>query len=66
MVWLTLTMVWGPETTFGRIYPFGLPYYLTMVNYVMRVACIHFHGFMKIGTFACIRIRVLSITDTLG
>ena len=39
---------------------------LNMVNYVMRFACIHFHGFMKIGTFACIRIRVLSITDTLG
>ena len=21
----SLTMVWGPKTTFGRIYPFGLP-----------------------------------------
>ena len=26
--------------------------------------CIHFHGFMKMGNFTCIKIRVLSITGS--
>ena len=29
-------------------------------------ACIHFCGFMKIGNFACIKIRVLGKTGSLG
>ena len=29
-------------------------------------ACIHFRGFMKMGNFACIKIRVLGIIDSLG
>ena len=29
-------------------------------------ACIHFRGFMKMGNFACIKIRVLSTNDSLG
>ena len=28
-------------------------------------ACINFHGFMKMGNFACIKIRVLSIVGSL-
>ena len=29
-------------------------------------ACINFRGFMKMGNFACIKIRVLSIIGTLS
>ena len=29
-------------------------------------ACIHFRGFMKMGNFACIKIRVLCIIGSLG
>ena len=28
--------------------------------------CIHFRGFMKMGNFACIKIRVLSTNNSLG
>ena len=29
-------------------------------------ACIHFRGSMKMGNFACIKIRVFSTNDSLG
>ena len=29
-------------------------------------ACINFRGFMKIGNFACIKIRVLCVNGSLG
>ena len=29
-------------------------------------ACIHFRGFMKLGNFACIKIRVLCIIGSQG
>ena len=37
----------------------------TTVN-VDIFACINFCGFMKMGNLACIKIRVLSITGSLG
>ena len=33
---------------------------------VVIFTCINFHGFMKMGNFACIKIRVFSTNDTLG
>ena len=29
-------------------------------------ACIHFRGFMKLGNFACIKIRVLCMIASIG
>ena len=29
-------------------------------------ACIHFRGFMKMGNFACIKIRILCTIGSLG
>ena len=39
--------------------------YLYTVN-VDIFACINFRGFMKIGNFACIKIRVISTKGSLG
>ena len=39
--------------------------YLNTVN-VDIFACIKFRGFMKMGNFACIKIRVLCIIGSLG
>ena len=42
-----------------------LPVSCNTVN-VDIFACIHFRGFMKMGHFACIKIRVFSIIISLG
>ena len=39
--------------------------FLTTVN-VDIFECINFRGVVTIGNFACIEIRVLSVTDSLG
>ena len=45
--------------------PLGLWYNTHTVN-VDIFACINFRGFMKMGNFACIKIRVFSTNDSLG
>ena len=41
-----------------------IPYQYRKCRYFY--VCLHFHRFMKMGNFACIKIRDLSITASLG